>query len=53
VVDQLIADNPALWQQAQKNPRLLGWFVGQAMRARNGNADPNVVQAMFRARAEH
>ncbi len=33
VVDEIIAGNPDKVQQAKEKPTLLGWFVGQVMKA--------------------
>ncbi|WP_439357742.1 hypothetical protein [Bradyrhizobium sp. DASA03007] len=43
VVAQLILDHKDKWGQAQDRPQLLGWFVGRAMKALGGNADPDEV----------
>ncbi|NQV55946.1 MAG: Asp-tRNA(Asn)/Glu-tRNA(Gln) amidotransferase GatCAB subunit B, partial [Rhodospirillales bacterium] len=49
VIDTLIADNP---EQAQKfkdgNPKVGGWFVGQAMQATQGKANPQLVGELLK-----
>ncbi|TPV96318.1 MAG: glutamine--tRNA ligase/YqeY domain fusion protein [Myxococcales bacterium FL481] len=49
LIDQLVADNP---KQVAKfrdgNARMLGFFVGQVMRATSGQADAKLVDAMVR-----
>ncbi len=42
-VDQVIADNPAQVAKARENPKLVGWFVGQVMKATGGKANPKAV----------
>jgi aspartyl-tRNA(Asn)/glutamyl-tRNA(Gln) amidotransferase subunit B len=43
VIDALIAANPAQVAGYQKNPKALGWFVGQVMKATKGQANPQLV----------
>jgi aspartyl-tRNA(Asn)/glutamyl-tRNA(Gln) amidotransferase subunit B len=45
-VDQVIADNPAQVEKAKANPKLVGWFVGQVMKATGGKANPKVVNEL-------
>ncbi|MDP5083906.1 MAG: Asp-tRNA(Asn)/Glu-tRNA(Gln) amidotransferase subunit GatB [Yoonia sp.] len=42
-VDEIIAANPAQVEKAQANPKLVGWFVGQVMKATGGKANPAAV----------
>jgi aspartyl-tRNA(Asn)/glutamyl-tRNA(Gln) amidotransferase subunit B len=42
-VDDIIAANPAQVEKAQANPKLVGWFVGQVMKATSGKANPAAV----------
>ncbi len=39
-VDEIIAKNPDKVAQAKEKPTLLGWFVGQTMKATGGKANP-------------
>ncbi len=51
VIDRLLAENPdnvAAYRAGKAT--LLGWFVGQAMRATGGKAKPELVQALLKAR---
>ena len=36
--------------QALAKPALVGWFVGQALKASGGKANPQAVNALVRAR---
>ena len=42
-VDQIIAANPDKVAQAQAKPTMIGWFVGQVMKATGGKANPQAV----------
>jgi len=49
IVDDLIAGNPGQVEQFQGgNEKVLGWFVGQVMRATQGKANPGVVNKLLR-----
>jgi aspartyl-tRNA(Asn)/glutamyl-tRNA(Gln) amidotransferase subunit B len=48
VVDEIVAQNPDKAEQARANPKLLGWFVGQAMKASGGKANPQAVNDLLR-----
>ncbi len=50
VVARLVADNPQQVENARKNPKVLGWFVGQVMKATGGKASPELVNALLRRR---
>jgi aspartyl-tRNA(Asn)/glutamyl-tRNA(Gln) amidotransferase subunit B len=47
IIDELIAANPAQVAGYQKNPKALGWFVGQVMKATKGQANPQVVNELL------
>ncbi len=47
-VDKIIAANPEKAEQAKEKPGLLGWFVGQVMKATQGKANPKAVNEMLR-----
>ncbi len=49
-VDAVIAANPDKAAQAREKPSMAGWFVGQAMKATGGKANPQALQALVRAR---
>ena len=51
IVDQLLADNPEQAQQMREGKdKLVGFFVGQAMKATQGRADPARVGELVRER---
>jgi aspartyl-tRNA(Asn)/glutamyl-tRNA(Gln) amidotransferase subunit B len=48
VVDDIVAQNPEKVAQAKANPKLVGWFVGQAMKASGGKANPQAVNELLK-----
>jgi aspartyl-tRNA(Asn)/glutamyl-tRNA(Gln) amidotransferase subunit B len=48
IVDAIIATNPDKAAQAKAKPALIGWFVGQAMRASGGRANPQGVNELLK-----
>ena len=48
VVDEIIAANPDKVAQAKANEKLIGWFVGQAMKASGGKANPQAVNELLK-----
>jgi aspartyl-tRNA(Asn)/glutamyl-tRNA(Gln) amidotransferase subunit B len=48
VVDEIVAANPDKAQQAVANPKLIGWFVGQAMKASGGKVNPQAVNDLLK-----
>ena len=51
VIDELIAGNPTQVEQFKAgNEKVIGWFVGQVMRATQGKANPGVVNQLLRAK---
>jgi aspartyl-tRNA(Asn)/glutamyl-tRNA(Gln) amidotransferase subunit B len=48
IVDGLIAANPGQVAGYQKNPKALGWFVGQVMKATKGQANPQLVNELLK-----
>jgi aspartyl-tRNA(Asn)/glutamyl-tRNA(Gln) amidotransferase subunit B len=48
VVDEIVAANPDKVEQAKANPKLVGWFVGQAMKASGGKANPQAVNDLLK-----
>jgi aspartyl-tRNA(Asn)/glutamyl-tRNA(Gln) amidotransferase subunit B len=48
VVDDIIAKNPDKVEQAKSKPALIGWFVGQAMKASGGKANPQAVNDLLK-----
>jgi aspartyl-tRNA(Asn)/glutamyl-tRNA(Gln) amidotransferase subunit B len=49
-VADIIAANPDKVEQAKANPKLLGWFVGQVMKASGGKANPQAVNDLLKAK---
>jgi aspartyl-tRNA(Asn)/glutamyl-tRNA(Gln) amidotransferase subunit B len=49
-VDEIIAANPDKVEQAKAKPTMLGWFVGQVMKASGGKANPGAVNEMLKAK---
>src|SRR5690606_24831573 len=43
IVDEIVAANPDKAAQVQAKPAMLGWFVGQVMKATGGKANPQAV----------
>jgi aspartyl-tRNA(Asn)/glutamyl-tRNA(Gln) amidotransferase subunit B len=49
-VDQVIAANPEKVEAAKAKPQLLGWFVGQVMKATGGKANPAAVNEILKTK---
>ena len=49
-VDAIIAANPDKVEQAKAKPTMLGWFVGQVMKASGGKANPGAVNEMLKSK---
>ena len=50
LVDEVIAKNQDKVAQAKSNPKAIGWFVGQVMKASGGKANPQTVNELLRKR---
>ncbi len=50
IVEDVIAKNPGQVETYQKNPKVIGWFTGQVMKASGGKANPQVVGEILRAK---
>jgi aspartyl-tRNA(Asn)/glutamyl-tRNA(Gln) amidotransferase subunit B len=50
IVDEIIAKNPDKAAQAKAKPTLIGWFVGQVMKASGGKANPQTVNELLKAK---
>ncbi|MGA7791039.1 MAG: Asp-tRNA(Asn)/Glu-tRNA(Gln) amidotransferase subunit GatB [Xanthobacteraceae bacterium] len=48
VVDDIIAKNPDKVADAKVNPKAVGWFVGQVMKASGGKANPQAVNDLLK-----
>jgi aspartyl-tRNA(Asn)/glutamyl-tRNA(Gln) amidotransferase subunit B len=47
-VDDIIAKNPDKVSDAKTNPKAIGWFVGQVMKASGGKASPQAVNEILK-----
>jgi aspartyl-tRNA(Asn)/glutamyl-tRNA(Gln) amidotransferase subunit B len=50
LVEELIAKNPDKAEQTRTKPALIGWFVGQVMKASDGKANPKAVNELLRTK---
>jgi aspartyl-tRNA(Asn)/glutamyl-tRNA(Gln) amidotransferase subunit B len=50
IVDEIVANNPDKVTDAKTNPKVIGWFVGQVMKASGGKANPQTVNKLLRKR---
>jgi aspartyl-tRNA(Asn)/glutamyl-tRNA(Gln) amidotransferase subunit B len=48
VIDEIVARNPDKVEQAKAKPTLIGWFVGQVMKASGGKANPRAVNDLLK-----
>jgi len=48
MVDEIVAKNPDKVAQAKSKPAMVGWFVGQVMKASGGKANPGAVNELLR-----
>ena len=49
-VDEIIAANPDKAEQAKAKPSMLGWFVGQVIKASGGKANPAAVNEILKSK---
>jgi len=50
LVDEIVAKNPDKVEQVKTKPNVLGWFVGQVMKASGGKANPQAVNDLLKKR---
>jgi len=50
LVDEVVAKNPDKVEQAKAKPAMIGWFVGQVMKASSGKANPQMVNDLLKAK---
>jgi aspartyl-tRNA(Asn)/glutamyl-tRNA(Gln) amidotransferase subunit B len=50
LVDDIVAQNPDKVGDAKANPKAIGWFVGQVMKASGGKANPQAVNELLKKR---
>src|ERR1700745_722109 len=48
IVNDIVASNPDKVADAKANPKAIGWFVGQVMKASGGKANPQTVNALLK-----
>jgi aspartyl-tRNA(Asn)/glutamyl-tRNA(Gln) amidotransferase subunit B len=48
VVDEIVLKNPDKVADAKTNPKAIGWFVGQVMKASGGKANPQAVNDVLK-----
>ncbi len=49
-VDEVIAANPDKVEAVKAKPTMIGWFVGQVMKASGGKANPKAVNEILKAK---
>ena len=52
MVDEIVARNPDKVAQAKAKPAMVGWFVGQVMKASGGKANPSAVNDLLKRKLE-
>jgi aspartyl-tRNA(Asn)/glutamyl-tRNA(Gln) amidotransferase subunit B len=50
LVDEVVAKNPDKVEQVKAKPAMIGWFVGQVMKASSGKANPQTVNDLLKAK---
>jgi aspartyl-tRNA(Asn)/glutamyl-tRNA(Gln) amidotransferase subunit B len=50
IVDEIVANNPDKVADAKTNPKAIGWFVGQVMKASGGKANPQAVNELLKSK---
>ncbi len=50
LIDDIVAMNPDKVADARKNPKAIGWFVGQVMKASGGKANPQAVNDLLKVK---
>ncbi|HZC57433.1 MAG TPA: Asp-tRNA(Asn)/Glu-tRNA(Gln) amidotransferase subunit GatB [Xanthobacteraceae bacterium] len=48
LVDEIVLNNPDKVADVKTNPKAIGWFVGQVMKASGGRANPQAVNDLLR-----
>ncbi len=52
IIIDIIAQNPDQVNKLETNPKLMGWFVGQVMKATDGKANPKAVNELLKENLE-
>ena len=50
VVDDIIAANSGRAEHVKAKPKMIGWFIGQVMKATDGKANPQAVNTILKRR---
>jgi aspartyl-tRNA(Asn)/glutamyl-tRNA(Gln) amidotransferase subunit B len=50
IIGEIVNNNPDKVADAKANPKAIGWFVGQVMKASGGKANPQTVNELLRKR---
>ena len=50
IIAEIVEANPAQVEKAKDNPKLIGWFVGQVMQKTKGQANPQMVNDLLKAK---
>nr|WP_321525341.1 Asp-tRNA(Asn)/Glu-tRNA(Gln) amidotransferase subunit GatB [uncultured Cohaesibacter sp.] len=48
IIDEIIGNNPDQVEKVKEKPSLIGWFVGQVMKASQGKANPQAVNQILK-----
>ena len=48
IISNIIIQNPNQVTKLETNPKLIGWFIGQVMKATDGKANPKSVNAILK-----
>jgi aspartyl-tRNA(Asn)/glutamyl-tRNA(Gln) amidotransferase subunit B len=49
-VEDIVAANPDKVAQVRDKPQMIGWFVGQVMKASGGKANPQAVNDLLKTK---
>ena len=52
IVDEIMTQNPDKVAQAKAKPAMVGWFVGQVMKASGGKANPSAVNELLKRKLD-
>ncbi len=52
MIDEIIEKNPEQVAKVKEKPKLIGWFVGQVMKASQGKANPQAVNKILREKLD-
>ncbi len=52
IVDEIMTRNPDKVAQAKAKPAMVGWFVGQVMKASGGKANPSAVNELLKRKLD-